>query len=76
LHFKIEFGTCYKVKSRRISADEQSVTLVAEQVSRVNPPGYDTLWGENEVRLRHQVKLVKENGHWVVYSFEDPALEI
>ena len=53
-------ATYYNVKSRKISADQQSVSLVVEQVSRVNPPGYDTLWGEDEVRLKHAVQLVRE----------------
>lgn len=67
--------TYYKVKSRSISADEQSVFLVVEQVSRVNPPGFDTLWGENEVCLEHRVKLVVKDNRWVVEHFEDPAIE-
>lgn len=67
--------TYYKVKSRSLSADEKSVFLIVEQVSRVNPPGYDTLWGENEVRLKHQVKLVMKDHRWVVASFEDPAIK-
>lgn len=67
--------TYYKVKSRSLSADEKSVFLTVEQVSRVNPPGYDTLWGENEVRLKHQVKLVMKDHRWVVANFEDPAIK-
>lgn len=67
--------TYYRVKSRSISFDEQSVFLIVEQVSRVNPPGYDTLWGENEVRLEHQVRLVVKDNRWVVANFEDPAIK-
>jgi hypothetical protein len=68
--------TYYKVKSRKISADEKTVSLVVEQVSRVNPPGYDTLWGEEEVRLKHSVQLVKEDKDWVIENFDDPAIEL
>ena len=68
--------TYYKVKSRKMSADEKSVSLVVEQVSRVNPPGYDTLWGENEVRLKHSVQLVKADNHWVVETFDDPVIDM
>jgi hypothetical protein len=67
--------TYYIIKSRSISPDEQSVYLVAEQVSRVNPPGYDTLWGESVVRLKHEVRLVKKDNRWVVSSFEDLAID-
>lgn len=66
--------TYYSVKSRSLSYDEQTVNLVVEQVSRVNPPNFNTLWGENEVRIQHEVRLVKKQGHWVVASFEDPAV--
>ncbi len=68
--------TYYNVKSRKVSADEKSVSLVVEQVSRVNPPGYDTLWGEDEVRLKHSVQLVKEDNNWMIKSFDDPAIEL
>lgn len=67
--------TFYKIKSRSLSPDEQNVFLIVEQVSRVNPPGYDTLWGENVVRLKHEVRLVMKNRRWVVSSFEDPAID-
>lgn len=68
--------TYYKIKSRSVSFDEKTVYLSVEQVSRVNPPGYDTLWGENEVRIKHEVRLEQKDNHWVVASFEDPATEI
>ena len=68
--------TYYNVKSRKVSADEKNVSLVVEQVSRVNPPGYDTLWGEQEVRLKHSVHLVKEDNDWVIQSFDDPAIDM
>jgi hypothetical protein len=67
--------TYYKIKSRSLSADEQSVFLIAEQVSRVNPLGYDTLWGESEVRIKHEVRLVMKRNHWVVANFVDPAIK-
>ena len=67
--------TYYKIKSRSISLDEKSAFLVVEQVSRVNPPGFDTLWGENEVRLKHRVRLVMKDKRWVVANFEDPAIK-
>ncbi len=67
--------TYYMVKSRSLSPDEQSVYLTIEQVSRVNPPGYDTLWGENEVRIEHEVRLILKNGHWTVIRFGDPAIK-
>jgi len=68
--------TYYNVKSRKVSADQQSVSLVVEQVSRVNPPGYDTLWGENEVRLKHAVQLVKRDQDWIIQTFDDPAIDM
>ncbi|CAA6679589.1 MULTISPECIES: hypothetical protein [unclassified Lentimonas] len=68
--------TYYNVKSRKVSADQNSVSLVVEQVSRVNPPGFDTLWGEKEVRLKHAVQLVKRDQDWIIKSFDDPAIDM
>jgi hypothetical protein len=63
--------TYYSIKSRHMSHDGQSIYLVAEQVSRVNPLNYETLWGEDFVRVEHRVQLVKQGHRWLVANFED-----
>ena len=65
--------TYYKIKSRTLSADGKTSKLVGEQISRVNPLGYDTLWGENAVKVKHSIVLVMHNNAWKVESFIDPA---
>jgi len=67
--------TYYTIDERRVSADGKTVYLSAEQVSRVNPEGYDTIWGEREVRIRQTVQMVERDGLWLVASFNDPVME-
>jgi hypothetical protein len=67
--------TYYTIKSRSLSAEGDHVYLKVEQVSRVNPPYTNTVWGKNEVRLEHDVRLTKKGDRWVVSYFEDPVLK-
>lgn len=66
--------TRYEIKDRQVSADGKMVTLTADQVSRVNPDGFDTLWGEREVRIRQTIRLVQKHDAWKVMQFDDPAV--
>jgi len=66
--------TYYAIDERRVSEDGRTVYLSAEQVSRVNPEGYDTIWGEEEVRIQHTVQMIKRDGIWLVATFNDPAM--
>ncbi|MGJ8649919.1 MAG: hypothetical protein ACSHX4_06140 [Opitutaceae bacterium] len=67
--------TYYVIKEQRVSDDEQTAFVIAEQVSRVNPKGQSTVWGTSEVRILHKVKLVKKNDVWKLESFHDPAMK-
>lgn len=67
--------TYYVIKERRLSEDGKTAYLTAEQVSRVNPEGFDTLWGEQAVRIRHGVQLVLQKNIWMVSQFQDPAMK-
>ncbi|MFP4070020.1 MAG: hypothetical protein ACOCVJ_03150 [Verrucomicrobiota bacterium] len=66
--------TFYDIDERRLSEDGKTAFISAEQVSRVNPEGFDTIWGEREVRIRQTVRLVLENQAWRIASFNDPAM--
>lgn len=66
--------TYYKIKNRNVSEDGKITKLVGEQVSRVNPIGYDTLWGEKAIVVRHTVVMVMHNNAWKVQSFDDPVM--
>lgn len=66
--------TYYKIYKRNVSEDGRTVSLSAEQISRVNREGQDKLWGAEAVRIRHTAQLVMENDAWVVHFFSDPAI--
>jgi len=64
----------YEVISQNVARDGKSSSLVVEQVSRVGSQGQTGLWGDREIRVRHSVKLVKENQLWKVSAFIDPSM--
>ncbi len=66
--------TYYVIKDQKLSADGTHSYIVAEQVSRVNPPGVTTIRGEHEVRIRHVVELENQDGNWLISKFEDQAM--
>jgi hypothetical protein len=66
--------TYYRIKDRTISADGKLSQLVGEQVSRVNPIGADTIWGDQALIIRQVVTLVMKNNAWKVQEFADPAM--
>ena len=66
--------TYYRIKQQRYSSDGNISFILAEQVSRVNPPGVNTLIGENEVRVQHGVQLVRRDNEWFVQKFHDPVM--
>ncbi|MEM1223993.1 MAG: hypothetical protein AAGH40_14680 [Verrucomicrobiota bacterium] len=65
--------TYYAIKSINVDESGTSASVFAEQVSRVNPDHVNTLWGEEEIRIRHSVRLVRKNDVWLVTSFSDPG---
>lgn len=65
--------TYYRILDRNVTDDGKFSFITAEQVSRVNPEGFDTVWGEVAVRIRHTVKLEAQNHSWRVVQFSDPA---
>lgn len=67
--------TYYRIRDRRISEDGRIATLVGEQISRVNPIGYDTLWGEQKIVVRQVTTLVMQNNAWKLQSFNDAAMD-
>ncbi|MFP4204179.1 MAG: hypothetical protein ACLFS4_07605 [Opitutales bacterium] len=67
--------TYYTIEDRRLSDDGKRSFIVAHQVSRVNPEGVDTLWGEGKVRIQQQVELVLKDGRWEVVKLNDPTLK-
>lgn len=66
--------TYYRIKDRRVSEDGKIAVLVGEQVSRVNPIGYNTLWGETTIEVRQNVTLRLHNDAWKIQDFEDPSM--
>jgi len=66
--------TYYDIKDRRVGADGSTSSIVADQVSRVNFPGQEKLWGAEEIRIRQSALLVRENDAWVMHDFNDPAM--
>lgn len=67
--------TYYVIKEQRVSDDEQTAYIVAEQVSRVNPKGESTVLGVADIRIIHKAKLVKKNDVWKLAEFHDPAMK-
>ncbi len=65
--------TYYVIKKQRYSHDGNTSHILAEQIFRVNPPGAKAIIGENEVRVRHNVQLVKQDNAWYVKAFENPT---
>lgn len=65
--------THYEIHARRVSPDGKTAFITGDQVCRVNPPGIDTLWGQNEIRVRQSVKLEYKHHLWKVTDFVDPA---
>ena len=66
--------TYYVIKKQWYSRDGQTSYIVAEQISRVNPPGAKALIGEEEVRVKHAVELVKQGSTWYVKQFQSPVM--
>ncbi len=66
--------TYFVIKEQRLSEDRKVSYLLAEQVSRVNPIGVATIWGDSEVRIQHRVQLVQVDKTWKVAQFTDPAM--
>ncbi len=66
--------TYYVIKQQRYSYDGESSYIVAEQVSRVKSPGVNTVIGDSEVRIRHDVQMVKRDNSWYVKQFGKPTM--
>ena len=66
--------TYYVIEEQTVGENGRVSHIVADQVSRVNPEGHDTLWGEKEVRIRQRARLELKNDAWKVTSFNDPAM--
>ncbi|WP_269523663.1 hypothetical protein [Coraliomargarita parva] len=66
--------TYYRIKEWRPGEDGKSVYLVADQISRVNPEGFDTIWGEQKVVIRQTVQMTLVKDAWLVAVFNDPAM--
>lgn len=66
--------TYYVIKKHYYSVDGRTSHIHAEQIFRVNPPGAKTIIGEDEVRVQHNVQLVKQDNTWYVKQFQDPAM--
>ena len=66
--------TYYSVLSRNVHTGGMRSTIVAEQVTRINPEGYDTLWGERSIRIKHHIEMILEKGSWKVIKFMDPVM--
>ena len=67
--------TYYVINERRLAEEGKIAYISADQVSRINPEGFDTLWGEVELRIPQSIQLVLEKGVWTVAEYHDQAIK-